>query len=319
MSDSTLKGRNLVTIMDLNRAEIERVFEVARNMEPIINSRTKSQVLADKVLGALFFQPSTRTRLSFTSAMQRLGGDVLGFHSAEASRAGDKNYCESLADTAQMLTFYSDIIVIRHPEASAPHILAEHSDVPVISGGCGSVSAFTSGPSGEHPTQCLLDLYTIYKRRGNLDNLTLLCNGNMTSRAITTLCYSMSLFDECKVLLNFPKELSFPDDFKKRLGDLNVNYDVVDSLSDNMPKADVIYVTSMKNAMGLDKTPDEYVVNKEKLVKFAKKECLVMHPLPRTDEIAVDVDGTSWCAYFEEAWNGLPIRMAILTLLLGRV
>ena len=315
----SLQGRDLLSITNLNRSEIEHIFKIAKDMEIIVNNRTKSQLLSDKILAALFFQPSTRTRLSFTSAMQRLGGTVLGFHSAAASRAGDPSYAESLEDTALMVSYYADIIVVRHPEASAPYIIAETADVPVVSGGCGSISAFKGGSSGEHPTQCLLDLYTIYKKRGSLDNLTVLCNGNMTSRATTTLCYAMSIFDNCRVMLNYPKQLEFPDDFRKRLEELKVNYEVVDSLEAHIPEADVIYVTTMKNAIGLKATPDEYVINKAKLKAKAKDSCLVMHPLPRTDEIAKDVDDTLYGAYFEEAWNGLPIRMVLLAMILGRV
>ena len=315
----SLQGRDLLSITNLSRFEIEHIFKIAKDMEIIVNNRTKSQLLSDKILAALFFQPSTRTRLSFTSAMQRLGGTVLGFHNAAASRAGDPNYSESLTDTAIMVSYYADIIVVRHQEASAPYIIAETSDVPVISGGCGSVSAFKAGSSGEHPTQCLLDLYTVYKKRGNLDNLTLLCNGNMTSRAATTLSYSMSIFDNCRVLLNYPKQLELPDDFRNRLDELKVDYKIVDSLEKNIPEADIIYVTSMKNALGLKATPDEYLVDRSKLKGKAKDSCLVMHPLPRTDEIAKDVDDTPYGVYFEEAWNGLPIRMALLAMILGRV
>jgi aspartate carbamoyltransferase catalytic subunit len=318
MPKISLQGRDLLSITDLSRSEIEHIFKIAKDMEIIVNNRTKSQLLADKILAALFFQPSTRTRLSFTSAMQRLGGTVLGFHSATASRAGDPSYAESLEDTALMVSYYADIIVVRHPEASAPYIFAEAADIPVISGGCGSISAFKGGSSGEHPTQCLLDLYTIYKKRGSLNNLTILCNGNMTSRATTTFCYSMSIFNNCRVLLNYPKRLEFPDDFRKRLEELKVNFEIINSLEDNIPKADVIYVTTMKNALGLKATPDEYVVNRAKLEAKAKDGCLVMHPLPRTDEIAKDVDDTLYGAYFEEAWNGLPIRMALLAMILGR-
>jgi len=314
----SLQGRDLLSITDLSRPEIERIFEVAKDMEVIVKNRTKSTLLSGKILAALFFQPSTRTRLSFTSSMQRLGGTVLGFHSAAASRAGDPNYSESLADTALMISYYSDIIAVRHPEATAPYIIAEKADIPVISGGCGSVSAFKGGSSGEHPTQCLLDLYTIYKKRGNLDNLTLLCNGNMTSRATTTLCYAMSIFDNCRVLLNYPKQLEFPEDFRNRLDELKIDYKIIDSLEKKLPEADVIYVTTMKNAIGLKATPDEYLVNRVKLEAKAKNGCLVMHPLPRTDEIAKDVDDTPYGAYFEEAWNGLPIRMALLAMILGR-
>lgn len=314
----SLEGSDLLSITDLSRAKIEGIFKVAKDMEVIVKNRTKSQFLSDKILAALFFQPSTRTRLSFTSAMQRLGGTVLGFHSATASRAGDPSYAESLEDTALMVSYYADIIVVRHPEANAPYIIAKTADIPVISGGCGSVSAFKGGSSGEHPTQCLLDLYTIYKKRGSLDNLTILCNGNMTSRATTTLCYAMSIFDNCRVLLNYPKQLEFPEDFRKRLEELKVNYEVINSLEAHIPEADVIYVTTMKNAIGLKATPDEYLVNRVKLEAKAKNGCLVMHPLPRTDEIAKDVDDTPYGAYFEEAWNGLPIRMALLAMILGR-
>jgi len=322
MSIISLKGKDLVSILDLNRDTIEHIFKIAKDMEPIVKYRTKSTLLADKILGALFFQTSTRTRLSFTSAMLRLGGTVLGFHTAAECRAGDPEYLESLEDTARMVNHYVDIIVVRHSDNKVPYIFKDVADVPVISGGCGSTSPHVSyepGSSGEHPTQTLLDLYTIYKKRGSLDNLTILCNGSMVSRAYPGLCYSMSLFDNCRVLLNYPKKISFPDDFRNRLEELKVNYEIIDSLEAHIPEADVIYVQAMKKALGLKVTPDEYVVNKAKLEGKAKENCLVMHPLARTDEVAEDVDNTKYCTYFEQAWNGLPIRMAVLSMILGRI
>jgi len=317
----SLEGRDLLSIADLSRAEIEGIFKVAKDMEVIVRNRTKSQLLSDKILGALFFQPSTRTRLSFTSAIQRLGGSVLGFHSAAASRVADPKYHETISDTAAMIDYYADIIVIRHPEASASILCADRADIPVINGGCGSVGAIadiSDISAGEHPTQTLLDLYTIYKKRKTLDNLTVLCTGSMTGRATDTLCYSMSLFDNCRVLLNYPKEIGIPNSVENRLKELKVNYETLNTLEEGIPEVDVIYVCPTKNLLKLDKHPDNFVVNRAKLEAKAKDNCMVLHPLPRTDELAEDVDDTPYAMYFEEAWNGLPIRMALLAMLLGR-
>lgn len=322
MSDKkiSLQGRDLFSITDLKRTEIERIFEVAKDMEVVFKNRTKIQLLSDKILAALFFQTSTRTRLSFTSAMQRLGGTVLGFHSAAESKGSDPKYHETISDTTAMVSNYADIIVLRHPEASAPFLCADRTDIPVISAGCGTISGTDNDEfsSGEHPTQTLLDLYTIYKKRKNLDNLTVLCTGSMTSRTLISFCYSMSLFNNCRVLLNYPKKIGIPDSVESRLKKLKVNYESLDGLDDGIPEADVIYIGPAKHILKLDVEPDNFVVNREKLEKKAKDNCMVLHPLPRTDELPIDVDDTPYAMYFEEARNGIPIRMALLAMYLGR-
>lgn len=312
----TMKGKDVISIRDFSRGDIEHVFRTAEKLRPIADGRTKSTLLQDKILAALFFQPSTRTRLSFESAMQRLGGSVVGFASPEVTRAGDV-YAETLKDTGEMVQLYSDVIVVRHPEAEAPAILAETVDIPVISGGAGITSTSKSGSVGEHPTQTLLDLYTISREKRRIDGLSILLMGNLGSRAIHSLGIGVSRFDGVQIYLLAPESLGLPDVAKRDFESANLRCKAVSSINDVIKKLDVIYVVSMRQALGVETTPDPYRLDMAKL-KEAKSDLIVLHPLPRMDEISTEVDKTPYAKYYAQAYNGLVARMALLALVLGR-
>lgn len=312
----TLKGKDVISIRDISREDIEHVFHTAEKLRPIADGRTKSALLQDKILAALFFQPSTRTRLSFESAMQRLGGSVVGFASPEVTRAGDV-YKETLQDTAEMVQLYSDVIVIRHPEADAPAILAETVDIPVISGGAGITSTAKSGSIGEHPTQTLLDLYTIFREKRKIDGLSILFLGNMGSRVIHSLGMGLSKFDDVQIYLLAPESLELPDVAKRDFEDANLKYKEISSIKDVIKKVDVIYVNTMRQALGVESTPDAYRISLSKL-KEGKPDLIVLHPLPRMDEVLVEVDKTPFAKYYAQAYNGVIARMALLALTLDR-
>lgn len=312
----TLKGKDVISIRDISREDIEHVFHTAEKLRPIADGRTKSALLQDKILAALFFQPSTQTRLSFESAMQRLGGSVVGFASPEVTRAGDV-YKETLQDTAEMVQLYSDVIVIRHPEADAPAILAETVDIPVISGGAGITSTAKSGSIGEHPTQTLLDLYTIFREKRKIDGLSILFLGNMGSRVIHSLGMGLSKFDDVQIYLLAPESLELPDVAKRDFEDANLKYKEISSIKDVIKKVDVIYVNTMRQALGVESTPDAYRISLSKL-KEGKPDLIVLHPLPRMDEVLVEVDKTPFAKYYAQAYNGVIARMALLALTLDR-
>ena len=312
----TMKGKDVISIRDISREDIEHVFQTAEKLRPIADARTKSTLLQDKILAALFFQPSTRTRLSFESAMQRLGGSVIGFASPEVTRAGDV-YAETLKDTGEMVQLYSDVIAIRHPQAEAPAILAETVDIPVISAGAGITSTSKSGSVGEHPTQTLLDLYTIFREKRKIDGLSILLMGNMGSRAIHSLGIGLSKFDNVQTYVLAPESLGLPDVAKRDFEYANLRYKAISSIKDVIKKLDVIYVVSMKQALGVERTPDPYRIDVSKL-KEGKPDLIVLHPLPRMDEIPVEVDKTPFAKYYAQAYNGLIARMALLALVLDR-
>jgi len=312
----TLKGKDVISIRDFSRGDIEHVFQTAEKLRPIADGRTKSTLLQDKILAALFFQPSTRTRLSFESAMQRLGGSVIGFASPEVTRAGDV-YAETLKDTGEMVQLYPDVIAIRHPQADAPTILAETVDIPVISGGAGITSTAKSGSVGEHPTQTLLDLYTIFREKKKIDGLSIMLMGNMGSRVIHSLGIGLSKFDDVQTYVLAPESLGLPDVAKKDFADANLKYETISSIKDVIKKLDVIYVLTMRQALGVERTPEPYRLDVAKL-KEGKPDLIVMHPLPRMDEIPFEVDKTTFAKYYAQAYNGLVARMALLALVLGR-
>lgn len=321
INNKTLINNNFIGITDIDRKEVEYIFGVAKEFESIINNKTSCNILCDKILASLFFQPSTRTRLSFDSAMNRLGGRVIGFSDVSSSRAGDPNFNESLEDTSRMINNYANIAVIRHSNSEAALLFAKKSTIPIINGGCGAVSSENIGTIGEHPTQCLLDLYTIYKKRGTLDNLNLLVNGNLSSRGVNSICKSMSLFENCKIFFHCPKELGIPEKLKKELSILKVNFETIekDGIDDYLKFVDIIYVTSVRKALGMERTPEKYIIDIDKITGKVKKNLIILHPLPRLDELNKNIDDTPYCTYFEQAKNGVPIRMAILSRVLGRV
>ncbi len=305
-----------MSLKDWERAEFLHVFGVADEMADIARRRRNTTVLAEKTLVVAFYQPSTRTRLATEAAMHRLGGHVTGFADAKMTRAGDF-YQESIKDTVRMLEYYGDVIAMRHFKQGAPQEAAQWASVPVINCGDGW---------GEHPTQVLTDLYTIWKERGTLDGLNILCVGDMRMRTMHSIGYAASQFDLTLQLVS-PEEMSPTKDFLSELEDRHTRYVIRESTEDAIAEADVAYMepvvqadytASRQEATGeRGLTPAEYQVTKELLWQKAKPGLIILHSLPRMDELPSDVDDTRHSRLWVEAFNGVAMRMALLSLVLG--
>lgn len=311
-------GRDILSLKDVERDEYFQIFRVAEELRPYAEKRRNGDLLRHKTLLTAFYQPSTRTRLATEAAMHRLGGHVLGFADAKMTRAGDF-YQESMKDTAHMLEYYGDVIAMRHHQQGAPHEAARWASVPVINCGDGW---------GEHPTQVLTDLYTIWREKGTLDGLRVLCVGDMRMRTMHSILYAMSQFD-MEAMLVAPPELSLLGELKTELDERNVAYREVESVEACLAEADVIYMEPVVQAdytqswvdPGTDRgvTPAAYQVTRQLLHAKAKRDAIVLHSLPRMDELPSDVDSTRHARYWVEAGNGVVLRMALLALVLGAV
>ncbi|MGH2581580.1 MAG: aspartate carbamoyltransferase [Anaerolineales bacterium] len=309
-------GRDILSLKDFERQEFFRVFEIAEELEPIARNRQNTDMLKEKTLVTAFYQPSTRTRLAHEAAMIRLGGQVTGFADAKMTRAGDF-YQESIKDTVKMLEFYGDAIVMRHFQQGAPHEAAKWASIPVINGGDGW---------GEHPTQILTDLYTVWREKGTIDGLNWLAVGDMRMRTMHSLAYGLTQFD-CPITFVSPGDMSLTDEFKKEMNQYSLNYREVEHVEQAIAEADVILVepvvqpdyTQSRQERGGDVglTPANYKITRELLSTKAKSDAILLHSLPRMDEIPADVDITRWSRYWQEAFNGVVMRMALLALVLG--
>jgi aspartate carbamoyltransferase catalytic subunit len=309
-------GRDILSLKEFERNEFFHVFDVAAKMEVIARARKNVDLLKEKTLVTAFYQPSTRTRLAHEAAMHRLGGHVTGFSDAKMTRAGDF-YQESIKDTVKMLEYYGDVIVMRHFQQGAPQEAARWASIPIINGGDGW---------GEHPTQILTDLYTVLREKGRIDGLKWLAVGDMRMRTMHSLGYALSQFD-CPIMFVSPPEMSLTDDFKKELNGFSVNFQEVDHVEKAIADADVIlvepvvqpdYTKSRDERTGeLDLTPANYKITRELLYTKAKSDAILLHSLPRMDEIPTDVDITKWSRYWQEAFNGVVMRMTLLALVLG--
>jgi aspartate carbamoyltransferase catalytic subunit len=309
-------GRDILTLKDFSREDYLRVFEVANQLRPHAVNRRNTDLLKEKTLLTAFYQPSTRTRLSTEAAMHRLGGHVLGFSDAKMTRAGDF-YQESLKDTFRMLESYADVIAIRHFTEGAPAEAAKWSSVPIINCGDGW---------GQHPTQVLTDLYTILLERGTLDGLTYLLVGDMRMRTMHSILHALSQFDAEAIVVS-PPEMALKPEFMAELDEMSVAYRVADAVPDVIGEADVIYMEPVVQAdytqsrvergenVGL--TPKEYQVTAKLMRERAKRSSIILHSLPRMDELTADVDETRHQRYWVEAANGVVLRMALLALVLG--
>jgi aspartate carbamoyltransferase catalytic subunit len=315
----SFSGRDILSLKGFERAEFDHVFEVAESLEPIARERRNSDLLGGKTLVTAFYQPSTRTRLAHESAMIRLGGQVTGFADAKMTRAGDF-YQESIKDTVHMLEYYGDVIVMRHFQQGAPHEAARWSSVPVINAGDGW---------GEHPTQVLTDLYTVQRELGTVDGLTFVCIGDMRMRTMHSIAYALTQFDAEMVAIA-PPEMSLTDEFKAEVASQNLFIREADHIADVIGEADVIYMEPVVQAdytKGRDErdhgelptTPDNYKVTRELLAEGAKPGSIILHSLPRMDELPPDVDSTRHARYWQEAYYGVVMRMALLSLVLGAV
>jgi aspartate carbamoyltransferase catalytic subunit len=311
-------GRDILSLKDFERQEFFRVFEIAERLEPIARERQMSDLLRNKILVTAFYQPSTRTRLAHESAMLRLGGKVTGFSDAKMTRAGDF-YQESIKDTVKMLEFYGDVIVMRHFQQGAPHEAAKWASVPIINGGDGW---------GEHPTQILTDFYTVLREKGRIDGLKWLAVGDMRMRTMHSLAYGLTQFD-CPITFVSPPDMSLTDEMKADLKNYNLNFREAEHVEQAIAEADVIlvepvvqpdYTKSRDERTGdVGGTPSNYKITRELLSTKAKSDAILLHSLPRMDEIPADVDITRWSRYWQEAFNGVVMRMALLALVLGKM
>ena len=308
-------GRDILSLKGFEREEYFRVFEVCDRLMPIARDRQKSDLLTDKILVTAFYQPSTRTRLAHEAAMLRLGGQVTGFSDVKMTRAGDF-YQESIKDTVHMLEYYGDVIVMRHFQQGAPAEAARWASIPIINAGDGW---------GEHPTQVLTDMYTIFGEKGHLDGLNFLLVGDMRMRTMHSMSYAMAQFDIEATYIS-PPEMSLTEEFKQELDQLNLRYREVEHIEQAIGDADVIYmepVVQPDYTKGRDEregdvglTPSNYQVTKE-LMRKAKSDAIILHSLPRMDELLEEVDYTRHARYWVEAFNGVVMRMGLLALILG--
>ena len=301
--------RSLIDITELSCAEIDALID--RALDIIQNPARYADACRGKKLATLFYEPSTRTRLSFEAAMLELGGQVLGFSEASSSSAAKG---ESIADTARVVSGYADIIAMRHPKEGAPKVASMYADVPVINAGDGGHN---------HPTQTLADLLTVRRELGRLDHLTIGCCGDLKfGRTVHSLVSALSHRDNIRFVFISPEELKLPDYLKENVLDKNgLPYSETDSLEDAIPGLDVLYMTRVQkerffNEADYIRLKDTYVLDPEKLIP-AKPDLCILHPLPRVNEIAVAVDRDPRAAYWKQVKNGKFIRMALIMLLLG--
>ncbi len=311
-------GRDILSLKDFERNEFFRVFETADKLAPIARNRRNSDMLREKTLVTAFYQPSTRTRLAHEAGMIRLGGQVTGFSDAKMTRAGDF-YQESIKDTVKMLEFYGDVIVMRHFQQGAPHEAAKWASIPIINGGDGW---------GEHPTQILTDLYTVLREKGRIDGLRWLAVGDMRMRTMHSLAHGLTQFD-CPITFVSPPDMSLTDEFKAEIDEYGLDYAEAEHVEEAIADADVIlvepvvqpdYTKSRDERTGeVSLTPSNYRITRDLLVNKAKSDAILLHSLPRMDEIPANVDITRWSRYWQEAFNGVVMRMALLALILGKM
>ena len=301
--------RHLIDPMDLSVEEIDELIDIAND---IIKDRTRYQdVCRHKILATLFFEPSTRTRLSFESAMLSLGGSVLGFSSASNTSASKG---ESVSDTISVVSSYCDIIAMRHPKEGAPLVATRKSTVPLINAGDGGHN---------HPTQTLTDLLTIYREKGRLDNLTIgFCGDLKFGRTVHSLTKAMSRYKNIKFVFIAPPELKIPEYLKHDLLDAkNLDYKEVETIEEVIEDLDILYMTRVQkerffNEQDYIRLKDTYILDLKKLEK-SKSDLIVMHPLPRVNEIAIEVDDDPRAKYFDQVQNGRFMRMALILKMLG--
>lgn len=300
--------RSLIDILDFSVEEINGLVETA--IDIIANPAKYSEKCKGKKLATLFFEPSTRTRLSFEAAMLELGGSVIGFSEASSSSSSKG---ESVADTAKVISCYADIIAMRHPKEGAPYVASKNATIPVINAGDGGHN---------HPTQTLADLLTIYREKGRFDNLTIgFCGDLKFGRTVHSLINAMSRYKNIKVVLISPDELKLPSYVKKDvLVKNNIPYVQTKDLEEVMPELDILYMTRVQqerffNEEDYLRLKDSYILEPQKLAN-AKSDLCIMHPLPRVNEISVAIDNDPRACYFKQVLNGKYMRMALILKLL---
>lgn len=304
-----LKGKNLIEPMDLTLEELDGIFDLAD--EIIADPKKFTHACDGYLLTTLFYEPSTRTRFSFEAAMNRLGGRVIGFSEPNASSVAKG---ESIADTIRTVACYADIAVMRHPKEGAPQVAAQYSDIPVVNAGDGG---------HQHPTQTLTDLLTIRTLKKRLNNLTIGCCGDLKfGRTVHSLIKALSRYENNKFVLISPEELEIPEYIKKEvLKKRNIEFKQVRTMEEAMKEIDVLYMTRVQrerffNEEDYIKLKDTYILDNEKM-NNAKEDMIVLHPLPRVNEIAYEVDSDNRAVYFKQAKYGMYVRMALILKLLG--
>jgi len=293
---------------DFSREEIDYVLDTAEILEPVARGMEKSRLLDGKIIALLFFEPSTRTRLSFETAIQRLGGQIINLGSVEASSVMKG---ENLADTIRVISKYADLIVMRHPQDGSAHMASEFSSVPIINGGDGSI---------HHPTQTFLDLYTI-RRESHLEGLKIAMAGDLKyGRTVHSLCHALSLYGAEMTFVS-PPELRMPSEIVRDMERRNIKVRETDSFEGVIGDTEVLYMTRVQQERFPDPEEYEKVKNKLKLtgelLEGAAPDLKILHPLPRVNEIAPEVDDTPYACYFQQAFYGVPTRMALLALAMG--
>ncbi|MCM1541322.1 MAG: aspartate carbamoyltransferase [Blautia sp.] len=299
--------RHLMSPLDFSTEELDQLFNLANDIEQ--NPPKYAHACDGRILATCFYEPSTRTRLSFESAMTRLGGRVIGFSDAASSSAAKG---ESVSDTIRIISCYADICAMRHPKEGAPMVAAERSGIPVINAGDGG---------HQHPTQTLTDLLTIRSMKGKLDNFTIgLCGDLKFGRTVHSLINALVRYKNIRFIFISPEELKVPDYITDMLREMHIPYEEVIRLEDVMPLLDILYMTRVQkerffNEEDYVRLKDFYILDTVKML-LAKKDMLVLHPLPRVNEISVEVDDDPRAAYFRQAQYGVYVRMALILTLL---
>ncbi len=300
-----MKKKSLVSIHDFSKEEQLRILEMAKEFEKEPNSN----LLDGHVIASLFFEPSTRTRLSFETAIQRMGGRVIGFADANISSTSKG---ESLMDSIKTVALYSDLIIMRHPIEGSARFASEVSDVPVINAGDGA---------NQHPTQCLLDMYSIMKTQGSLDNLNVAFVGDLKyGRTVHSLAIALTNFN-CTFHLVSPEELKLPSSVKQHIKDKNLQYYQYTDMMEAIPKADILYMTRIQrerfsDPVDYEKVKNAYILTRQMLGN-TKPNMRILHPMPRVNEIEEQIDADPRAYYFQQALNGVFVRQALLAYLLG--
>lgn len=302
--------KDIISVDQFNKETLEKIYEISLHMEKRAKEEEGLDLLVNKVMAALFFEPSTRTRFSFESAMQKLGGKVVSTTDATFS---SMTKGETLEDTIKTIERYADVIVIRHPEKGSAQIAADSAAIPIINAG--------DGP-GEHPTQALLDFYTIKKEKGVVFGLKIAMVGDLKyGRTVHSLVKLLSNYDFLEFSFISPKELKMPKEYKELLDQKKIKFTETDNLEGELSHIDVLYMTRIQKERFEDEKEyerlrDSFILDK-KLLEKAKDDMIIMHPLPRVHEISIDVDSDPRAKYFDQVENGLYVRMALLTLVLG--
>jgi aspartate carbamoyltransferase catalytic subunit len=301
-----MKNRSLISINDYTRDEVIQVLDHAEKFE----ANPRQKILSNYVIASLFFEPSTRTRLSFESAINQLGGRVVGFSDSSNSSVSKG---ESIRDTIQTVSLYSDLIVMRHPLDGSARFASEVAPVPIINAGDGS---------NQHPTQCLLDLYSIRKTQGQLDNIDIAFVGDLKyGRTVHSLVIALTMFKNVTFHLVSPVELKLPSAVKQYIKDNNFTYHQYEEIKDVIPKVDILYMTRIQrerfsDPMEYERVKNSYILENSMLSE-SKDNLRILHPLPRVNEISEDVDTNPKAYYFQQAQNGVYVRQALLASILG--